>query len=260
MDITRKASLARFWIGILIGIAAFAVIILSMNLSPRSVSAHPSDTFGPACGAATIDGIIDPAEWISASVQTFQMINPGVGDPFTATLYVMNSGYYLYMGITINDDEFSTYGNYLPQGDGFRIDFDNDHSGSLFALNDDVLSISAGAPQFRDNYIDGDPTPSSSDVDVNGGGTIDGMGAASRVSELNHFELRHPLCSGDALDFCLHPADVVGFRLEYLDAQADGSFGGTQFFPDHYDTSIEDIVIGSCSVVDLYTYLPYIRK
>ena len=43
----------------------------------------------------------------------------GAQIPFTATLYVMNSGYYLYMGITINDDEFTTSGTWLPKGDGF---------------------------------------------------------------------------------------------------------------------------------------------
>jgi hypothetical protein len=46
--------------------------------------------------------------------------------------------------VTVNDDEFSTYGQYLPAGDGFRIDLDNDHSGSLFALDADVLGVFAG--------------------------------------------------------------------------------------------------------------------
>jgi len=172
-------------------------------------------------------------------------------------LYVMNGGHYLYLGITINDDEFSTYGTFLPQGDGFRIDFDNDHSGSLFVPGDDVLSISAGSPQFQDNFI---LVSASSDADVNGGGTYDGFGAASRVGNLNHFELRHPLCSGDILDFCLHPGDVVGFRLEYLDAEADGSFGSSQLYPGSGATSEADIVIGTCSIPDWFIYLPLVQK
>jgi len=257
MNITRKRSHIWHLIGILIGIAACMLFVPILIHPTERVSAYTTEAFGPACGAATIDGIINPAEWISASVQTFQMVPPGSADPFTATLYVMNSGYYLYMGITINDDEFSTYGNYLPQGDGFRIDFDNDHSGSLFALNDDVLDITAGLPQFGDLFLE---VATSAGHDAEHGGTTDGVGAASRVGELNHFELRHPLCSGDSLDFCLDPADVVGFRLEYLDAEADGSFGGNQFYPGRDDTSIEDIVIGQCSAVDLYTYLPFLWK
>ena len=259
MNNPMKRRPTWYWIGILAGISAYALLVSIPSYAPGSVSAHSSEAFGPACGAATVDGIVDPSEWVSASVQTFQMVPSGSADPFTATLYVMNSGYYLYMGITINDDEFTTSGTWLPKGDSFRIDFDNDHSGSLFELNDDVLDIAAGSPQFHDNYLYAVPTKSSHE-DVLGGGTTDGAGAASRVGVLNHFELRHPLCSGDALDFCLHPADIVGFRLEYLDAEGDGSFGGSQLYPGTQATSIEDIVIGNCSAADLFTYLPFIKK
>jgi hypothetical protein len=257
MNITQKAFLVRILIGILIGIAACMLFVPTLIHSTYSVSALTTETFGPACGAATIDGIVDPSEWSSASTQTFQMVPPGSADPFTATLYVMNSGYYLYMGITINDDEFSTSGTWLPQGDSFRIDFDNDHSGALFTVGDDNLDVHAGLPQFEDRFLE---VATSSGSDAEHGGTSDGAGAASRVGGLNHFELRHPLCSGDALDFCLHPADVVGFRLEYLDAQGDGSFGGSQYYPNRYTTSIADIVIGTCSAVDLFTYLPFLWK
>jgi hypothetical protein len=187
------------------------------------------------------------------------MYSPSGSAPFTVTLRVMNSRHDLYLGITINDDEFSTVGTWLPQGDGFRIDFDNDHSGTLFALGDDVLDVSAGSPQFGDAYIYSAPTKSARS-DVQGGGTADGIGAASRVGGLDHFELRHPLCSGDSLDFCLHPGDVVGFRLEYLDAQADGSFGGSQLYPGSGDTSEADIVIAQCSAPHWLVYLPLMKK
>jgi hypothetical protein len=256
---TWKGKPIWLLISILLAIAAFTVLILNLKYSPIYVSAHSGDTFGPACGAAILDGNVNSVEWSSASTQTFQMYSPGSADPFTATLYVMNSGYYLYLGIAINDDEFSTIGTWLPQGDGFRIDFDNDHSGSLFALGDDVLDIFAGSPQFEDDYIY-NPATQSATSDVDGGGTSDGVGAASRVGKLNHFELRHPLCSGDSLDFCLHPTDTVGFRLEYLDAEADGSFGGSQLFPGSGNTSEADIVIGQCSIPDLFVYLPLIKK
>ena len=257
--VTKRDRLIWHLVRVLLGIIALAVLVPGPRSSPISVSAHSGHVFGPACDAATIDGVVNAAEWSSASTQTFQMYSPGAADPFTATLHVMNSGHYLYLGITINDDEFSTVGTFLPQGDGFRIDFDHDHSGSLFALGDDVLDVSAGAPQFEDAYIYNAQTRSARS-DVDGGGTSDGVGAASRVGGLNHFELRHPLCSGDSLDFCLHPATTVGFRLEYLDAQADGSFGSSQLFPGPSSTSEADIVIGQCSVADLLTYLPLIVK
>jgi hypothetical protein len=171
----------------------------------------------------------------------------------------MNSGTDLYMGITINDDEFTTIGKFLPQGDGFRIDFDNDLSGSLFTLGDDVLGINAGPPQFGDGYIYNTEFHSAQSDDK-GGGTVDGAGAASRVGDLNHFELLHPLCSGDALDFCLHPGDSVGFRLEYLDAVSLEEFGGSQFFPGSLNTSEASIVIGQCSTPGALIFLPLIIR
>lgn len=258
MDIPTRNNPVWLLIPTVLAIAVLTVLVSSLKSPPVSVSAHSGDVFGPACGAATIDGVVNAAEWSSASTKTFQMVRPGGGVPFTATLYVMNSGYYLYLGITINDDEFSTWGQYLPQGDGFRIDFDNDHSGSLFALGDDALTIGAAPPQFGDNYIYS--LPSSIRLDIQGGGTLDGNGAASRVGDLNHFELRHPLCSGDSLDFCLHPTDTVGFRLEYLDAEANGSFGGNHFFPGSSSTSEADIVVGQCSIPDFFVYLPLVMK
>jgi hypothetical protein len=256
---TRKGKSIWRWIPMLLGIAAITVIVSILKTPPSHVSAHSGNIFGPACGEATIDGIVTPAEWSSASTQTFQMVSPGGAAPFTATLYVMNGGNYLYLGITINDDEFSTIGTWLPNGDGFRIDFDNDHGGTLFARYDDVLGMSAGAPQFEDGYIY-DEVNHSSQADVKGGGTSNGTGAASRVGDLNHFELKHPLCSGDFLDYCLHPGDTIGFRLEYLDAQGDGSFGGSQLFPGQGNTSEADIVIGQCSVADFFVHLPLLMK
>lgn len=258
MDSPTRSS-TSVWALIAIVLASAALMVVSSLKSPPiPVSAHSGPVFGPACGAATIDGVVNPDEWSSASSQTFVMHSPGGAAPLTATLYVMNSGYYLYLGITINDDEFTSQGQFLPLGDAFRIDFDNDHSGSLFALGDDVLNISAGFPQFGDWHLYALPFAAQSDV--LGGGTLDGIGAARRVGDLNHFELRHPLCSGDSLDFCLHPTDTVGFRLEYLDAEANGSYGGNRFFPGSGSTSVADIVIGQCSARDLFIYLPLLMK
>lgn len=249
-----------FWVSMFFAMVAFIVLMPGLNHSPIDVSAYPGETFGPACGIAAIDGNINPVEWLNASTQTFLMVSPGGEDPFTATLSIMNSEYYLYMGITINDDEFSVNGLYLPEGDTFRIDFDNDHSGSLFGLGDDVLGIHAGLPQFSDNFISGDPAPTSSDDDADEGGRTDGIGFASRRDGLNHFELRHPLCSGDALDFCLQPTDLVGFRLEYLDAEGDGSFGSSQFYPGTQNNSEATIVISQCALKESALYLPVVTR
>jgi hypothetical protein len=131
----------------------------------------------------------------------------------------------------------------------------------LFEPDDDVLSVNAGLPQFFDNYVVGMPVPSSTQSDIDGGGTQNGVGAASRIDSLNHFEMRHPLCSGDSLDFCLQPSDIVGFQLQYLDAESDGSFGGVYFFPGVADTETADIAIGDCTIPDLlFVFLPVLLR
>ena len=77
--------------------AFFAIGVLFLALSP--IVAFSQDTFGPACGRASIDGRVDPGEWSAASSKTFLMTQ-GI---LEATLRVMNSKNCLYLGITIND-------------------------------------------------------------------------------------------------------------------------------------------------------------
>jgi hypothetical protein len=261
--VNNKIRILRFC-GLLI-VPAFllwAAVELSLVVyaQPKPAAAHSSDVFGPACGRPSIDGEVMAEEWSTASQQTFIMQSGSQSQQLNATLHVMNSANNLYLGITIDDDEFSTIGQYLSQGDGFRIDFDNDHGGTLFSVGDEVLGTNAGFPQFHDSFVDGDPVPSSADEDVNNGGTTDGSSAASRVGNDNHFELQHPLCSGDSLDFCLKKGNVVGFRLEYLDAETNGDFGGSYFFPGSLVTSEADIVIGDCGIPDTDIYIPMILK
>ena len=256
---TAKDRSSWFLLSSFIALAGFSVLLLLMVSPPVDVSAHIGVPFGPGCGMAVVDGVVNQGEWSTASAQSFTMVSPGGAPPFSATLYVMNSANNLYLGITINDDEFSTYAEFLQGGDGFRIDFDNDNSGTLFTLNDDALVIAAAAPHFYDDYLYNPAGPSITS-DTDGGGTLDGVGSASRLGDLNHFELKHPLCSGDALDFCLQPGDTVGFRLEYLDAQANGTFGSSQFFPGTSDTSEADILIAQCSISELVLHLPLLLR
>jgi hypothetical protein len=235
-----------------------AEIILTVYSPPTPAAAHSGEVFGPACGKAVLDGEVSTAEWSSASTQTFTMQSGDLLKQFNATLSVMNGANKLYLGFSIEDDEFSTIGQYLPLGDGFRIDFDNDHGGILFTLEDEVLGTYADLPQFQDAFIIGTPVPGSSMEDADIGGTTDGASTASRVGDENHFELEHPLCSGDSLDFCLQAGETVGFRLEYFDAEANMDFGGNYFYPGSSNTSEADIIIGDCNIPDLDAYLPII--
>jgi hypothetical protein len=242
------------------GVIGLSVIILLFNwfspdFLPNSFVAQAADSYGPACGGAVIDGLVNPAEWSGASTKTFLMVNPANQQTLECTLRVMNDRDYLYLGLTINDDEFTTQAQFLPGGDAFRIDFDNDHSGALFAIGDDTLILQAGSPQFKDGYIVGG---TSSPEDTTGGGTSDGVGAASRQGSLNHYEAKHPLCSGDLKDFCLHPGEVVGFRIEYLDGGVGGTFDGSYYYPGNLNISLANIVIADCFYT--FIYLPLISK
>ncbi len=197
-------------------------------------------------GTATMDGVVNPAEWSGAALRTIDMIGPNSTPVFTVTLRVMNDKTNLYLGITINDDEFSTTAKWLPRGDSFRIDFDNDHDGVMFEHGEDALIVSAGSPQFRDMFLS--PANNSTkrlSSDGEGGGSEDGVAVASRSERLNHFEIQHPLSSGDSRDFSLQPGSMVGFRLEYNDAQADGSVGGTFSYPGFRTKNVADIVIAA---------------
>jgi hypothetical protein len=254
---TQKGISLWSYIAIILIIAGLTFSIVLLITSPIQAAALAAEPIVAGCGTATMDGVIDPVEWSGATRITSPMIN-SAGEPFTIDLYVMNSGVDLYLAIAIDDDEFTLLGEYLPYGDGFRIDFDNDFSGTLFALNDDVLSIYAGGPQFEDQYIYNDGSHSC-DIDELGGGLQNGAGAASRVGDFSHFELKHPLCSGDNLDFCLKAEDSIGFRLEYLDAEGNGDFGGSQYYPGSSDTSEAEIVISECTTY-IYTFMPLLSK
>ncbi len=254
---TRKGKSPWSYIAVFMIIAGLTICVPALKNAPTQVIALAADPIVAGCGTATMDGVIDPVEWSNATRITSEMINPA-GDPFTIDLYVMNSGVDLYMAIAIDDDEFTPLGEYLPYGDGFRIDFDNDFSGTLFALYDDVLGIYAGGPQFEDQYIY-DEKNHSCDVDEISGGLQNGAGAASRVGDLSHFELKHPLCSEDNLDFCLKAESSIGFRLEYFDAEGNGEFGGSQFYPGSLETSEAELVISECTTY-IYTFMPLLTK
>jgi len=255
----RKDKQPRVFICVLLVFLIFALLTVVLEDMSPSALARSGERISATCGLPTIDGHVSTIEWSDAATLTVQLITNAPVAPFTTTLHVMNSANYLYMGFTINDDEFSPLGKYLPEGDAFIIIFDDDLSGSLHELENNVLALAAGDPQFEDRYMYN--LTGSNQADIEGGGTADGAGAASRADSLNHFEAKFPLCSEDTLDFCLHPDEVTGFRLEYLDAEADEGFGSSQFFPGVSETSIAELAIGVCSAVpDLFIYLPLIMR
>jgi hypothetical protein len=237
-----------------LALMALTTLSLLVKKSPITVSANTGVILPTGCGVANVNGVVNPAEWIGAAIQDITLTSTSSGAHLTATLSIMNSATDLYMGITISDADFITQAEYLPMGDSFRIDFDNDHNGTRYTAGDDVLIVGAGEPHFGDAFIY-TTTYSTAKYDTVNAGTLDGTGAASRVTDLNHFELVHPLCSGDIYDFCLHAGITVGFQLEYMNARAGQMFVSYRY-PGPPWEDMSDIVIGPCQII----YLPLIRK
>ena len=242
----------------LTGLIMAAVILVLGWFQGEAFASQNNSVFGPACGEPTINGEVDALEWENAYSMTFSMVSSG--DPLTGTLYVMNGASNLYLGFTINDDELTLAGLYMGEGDYLRIDFDNDNGGSLFTIDDDVLSVYAAPPHFYDAYIWQTSSSSTRDDSFGGGGTH-GIGVMGRIGDLNHMELKHPICSGDSKDFCLTPGQRVGFRLEYLDTEGYVNPPVSYFFPGSTFEDTAEWEIGSCGdFLDIHNYLPLILR
>jgi hypothetical protein len=58
-SVTRKDRLIRLTLSVFLVVAAFAVLALSPAYLAVNVSAHSGGAFGPACGVATMDGVLN---------------------------------------------------------------------------------------------------------------------------------------------------------------------------------------------------------
>ena len=165
-----------------------------------------------AYGTATMDGTISPGEWTGAASASFDL-----GGGYTGTLLVMNDATNLYLAVTVADDSLQV-GAGFPDRVEFQFNNDNDANGPMAEIGDDELY--GFGDYFADRFAPA-PLSSAGDNQVPYTGTVDGSGAGTHVSgptEINHFELSHPLDSADNdHDFSLHFGDTVGFRMHYYD-------------------------------------------
>ncbi|HEX9020491.1 MAG TPA: hypothetical protein VF903_04470 [Nitrospirota bacterium] len=184
-------------------------------------------------GSATIDGVMSPGEWDNAAKYDFQVNVPSSlgGGTAPASLYVMNDGINLYLGLKLTQPSFGTK-------TALTIEFDNNNNGIL-DNGEDVIMMQAGtnppmAPTFYDEY--GFTTAAGvrtvlQDTDPSGispAGTNDVIGAASNDGTVTTVEISHLLCSKDTLhDVCLKPGATVGFRatIRLYGTTSTSSFG-----------------------------------
>jgi len=151
----------------------------------------------------TIDGNIQAGEWATAAKTTISPFGPG--NVYSGTLYMMNDGVNLYIGVAIQGD------GDLTSDDNVRFYFDNDHGGETTREPGDDDIINQGTSTvIGDLFSDG----TFDQWDTLFGGTNDGQVASSRQGSLNMFELSHPLDDADnAHDFSLLAGQTVGFAL-----------------------------------------------
>ena len=179
----------------------------------------------------TIDGVIDPVEWYYADTTEF---TTDMGH-LNGTLYVMNDATNLYLGVRVQDT--------TPPHEFVDFWFDNDHDGIGPELEDDTLRCSGGG--LIDMHCSSeDPLYYALDVDGLPPGTNDGAGGAGNDGAYSHYELSHPLDSGDIHDFSLSFGDTVGFAIFCLDPGV-----GMGYWPFWYYQcwGFADIVIASPS-------------
>jgi hypothetical protein len=178
----------------------------------------------PGFGTATIDGVINSAEWQCAQHIDFNANLSGGNAP--ATLYWMNDGSNLYLAVKVQrsvNDKINT----------LQFNFDNNASAPASGIaetNDDIL-IEDGATGFSDNYLTLKCTNSSQSscgaTDASGGGAANGAGATQWQSGYRMYEIKHPLSSGDVHDIARVAGQQLGFFLTLQ--QGSGAQGNTQW-------------------------------
>lgn len=218
----RKAQIKKFFT-LLLSMLLLSLAVLGTKPSPQPVYANTQPIFHPGYGIATIDGVIDPNEWATADSLSLPM---QFGDSaLTGTFYVMQTSTDLYMGFTIDDDEYTQdpVGKYGIKDDRIDIFFDGNNNGILYEIGEDVLIAYSQSPWFEDHFRYN--MAGNYGLDINDGGMANGEGYSTRDNGLNHFEIRFPLCSIDIYhDFCLQSGDYLGFWIKYWDAHYNPAF------------------------------------
>lgn len=238
---------------VLLGLIILSFFLLHPTDNLPPVWAASAHLFHPGIGTATINGSIEASEWVAADTYSLLMWNAS-SSSLTGTLYVMQSDTDLYLGFTVDDDEFTTGSIYGLYGDTLQFLFDDNNSGSLFEVGENKFAAFATDPWYQDQFFVNTTGSSNYDYTQTGGET-NGEGMSGRQGSLNHFEVRFPLCSGDDFDFCLAPGDILGLQVKYYDVETSLNYSA-YLYPGGGNTDLVTIEI----IGDRLIYLPLILK
>lgn len=223
--------------------AVLAISLLVALIPTTSASAHVPEVRLSSSGTAVVDGVRSPGEWDTAARVDFEIILPA-GGTTPATLYAMNDGTKLYLGVRIP-------GPHIGRG-GIAFEFDNDHDG-VREQGDNIALVTATEAGFTEGTLDGfrdhcgNPNPACGFRDADYGGTTDMVGAATNDGTAVFYEASVLLdTADDAHDFSLKVGDTVGFTIWATFLGPFPLFSHT-FFPGHVAFPMEwgDITIAS---------------
>lgn len=148
----------------------------------------------------TIDGKIEDAEWATATQSSFPS---KYGE---STVYVMNDDRFLYIGVKVRDENL---GDIIGKFDQIVVDFHVPDDNGKVVANDD--SFGCAPPRtFDDAHF-------LADGQISADRNINGECAVQRIDRFNHFEIKHPLNSGEIDDIALRPGDSAAFRIVVFD-------------------------------------------
>jgi hypothetical protein len=215
-----------------------------------SVNGHHPGIVLTSFGTATVDGMMTPGEWDAAATVEFSANIPANdgGGTTPATLYVMNDGTSLYLGVRIKRSSFGGATSAF-------FEIDNNHDGERDE-RDDVFGMNVGIfspPDFVDGFRTFQPPCPMNSLcgllDLDFGGTSDGNSAASNDGEYTILEMAHPFNSGDPYDVALAAGDRIGvalfLRLFALNPSCGSCFAdfADTFFPSSNAAGFGDLVV-----------------
>lgn len=237
-----KSQVTRF----LLVTPVFLILVFSSITIVRSQSNENTLVSKEALIQPTIDGVISSDEWGEASLTTIFQFPTGtdyfVDDNHTVNVYIMNDKKNLYIGITLDNEDYNTSDSY----DEMSIYFDSDHDG-IHDGSEDSKSISD-----LDEYEDFN---SNADGSGTSDGSRDGRGKATHS---NHeigtysYEFEIPLDSGDKNDISVSPGDSLGIFIEFYEFEGT-FFIASGFVNDNWPQSAESYEMETYGILELAT-------
>ncbi|MGZ4780021.1 MAG: hypothetical protein ACXV5L_12545, partial [Thermoanaerobaculia bacterium] len=165
------------------------------------------------CGTPTIDGNIHAAEWSGAGRARLSVFSNSVLDTASATLYLMNDSFNLYLGLAFDQAA-------LPAGSQLRAMFDN--SSLAGWVGDDLVIFDQSRGLLDFVAVPCPPPPFGSPPcyarDINVGGTNDGSMAVANDGVRTAYETSHPFNGSDPNDLGLAYGDTVPYHLDLTSA------------------------------------------